>query len=196
MKKVEIIGYKRANLGKAYAKQLRAEGNVPCVVYGGSEQVHFYVPMILFRDLVYTPNSHIVDVNIEGDVRTCILQDVQFHPVSEYILHADFLELHKDKPVKIEIPVRFVGNAPGVVKGGKLVTKLRKVRVKGLPDNLPDFVDVDISNLDLGKAVKVKDIKIENVEILNSPLVTVATIETPRALRGVEEAATEEAEQA
>lgn len=191
MKKVEIIGYKRANLGKAYAKQLRSEGNVPCVVYGTSEQVHFYTPMILFRDLVYTPESHIVDVNIEGDVHTCILQDIQFHPVSEYILHADFLELHKDKPVKLEIPIKFVGNAPGVVKGGKLITKLRKVKIKALPDNLPDYIEVDISELDLGKSVKVRDIKAENVEILNSPLVTIATIETPRALRGAEGAAAE-----
>lgn len=186
MEKVEIIGYKRANLGKAYAKQLRNDGNVPCVVYGGSEQVHFYTPMILFRDLVYTPKNNIIDVNVEGEIHTCILQDVQFHPVSEYILHADFLELHKDKPVKLEIPIRLVGNAPGVVKGGKLVTKLRKVKIKGLPDNLPDFVDVDVSSLDLAKSVKVRDIKVENIEILNSPLVTVATIETPRALKGTE----------
>lgn len=187
MEKVEIIGYKRANLGKAYAKQLRNDGNVPCVVYGGSEQVHFYTPMILFRDLVYTPKNNIIDVNVEGEIYTCILQDVQFHPVSEYILHADFLELNKDKPVKLEIPIRLVGNAPGVVKGGKLVTKLRKVKIKGLPDNLPDFVDVDISSLDLAKPVKVRDIKAENIEILNSPLVTVATIEMPRALKGTEE---------
>jgi large subunit ribosomal protein L25 len=184
MKKIEIIGYNRANLGKQISNQLRLDGNVPCVVYGGKEQVHFYSPMILFKEIVYTPEAHIIDVNIEGDVRTCVIQEVQFHPVSEIILHADFLELHKDKPVKIEIPVKFVGKAPGLIKGGKLIPKLRKIKIKALPDNLPDYIEVNISELDLGKSVKVKDVKAENFEILSNPLVTIATIETPRALKG------------
>jgi large subunit ribosomal protein L25 len=186
MEKIEIIGYKRANLGKQESRQLREEGNVPCVVYGGKEQVHFYTPMILFKDIVYTPKAHIVDINIEGDVHTCVIQEVQFHPVSDVLVHADFLELHDEKPVKMEIPIKMVGNAPGVVKGGKLLAKLRKIKIKALPKNLPDFIEVDISGLDLGKSVKVRDIKIENYEILSSPLVTIATIETPRALRGQE----------
>lgn len=188
MKKIEIIGYKRANLGKQESKQLREDGNVPCVVYGGKEQVHFYTPMILFKDIVYTPEAHIVDINIEGDVHTCVLQDVQFHPVSDILLHADFLELHEDKPVKMEIPVKMVGTAPGLIKGGKLITKLRKIKIKALPENLPDFIEVDVSGLDLGKSAKVKDVKAQNFEILSNPLVTIATIETPRALRGVQEA--------
>jgi large subunit ribosomal protein L25 len=184
MKKIEIIGYNRANLGKQVSNQLRLDGNVPCVVYGGKEQVHFYSPMILFKDIVYTPEAHIIDVNIEGDVHTCVIQDVQFHPVSDIIMHADFLEVHEDKPVKIEIPVKFVGKAPGLIKGGKLIPKLRKIKIKALPDNLPDFIVVDISELDLGKSVKVKDVKAENFEILTNPLVTIATIEVPRALKG------------
>jgi large subunit ribosomal protein L25 len=191
MKKIEIIGYKRANLGKQESNQLRLEGNVPCVVYGGNEQVHFYMPMILFKDIVYTPEAHVIDVNIEGDVRLCVIQEVQFHPVSDIILHADFLELHDDKPVKIEVPVKFFGKAPGLIKGGKLITKLRQIKIKALPKNLPDYITVDISQLDLGKSIKVKDVKPENFEILNNPLVTIATIEIPRALKGTQQEAEE-----
>ena len=138
MKTQEIIGFKRANLGKAMVKELRAQSQVPCVLYGGQEQIHFSVPMILFRDLVYTPEAHIVDLNVEGDHYRCILQDAQFHPVNELILHADFLLLQEDKEVKIDVPVKFVGNAPGVQKGGKLTTKLRKIKIKSLPKHLPD----------------------------------------------------------
>jgi large subunit ribosomal protein L25 len=187
MKKIEIIGYKRANLGKQESSQLSRDGNVPCVVYGGKDQIHFYMPMILFKDIVYTHEAHIFEVNIEGDVRSCVIQEVQYHPVSEIILHADFLELHEDKPVKIEVPVRFVGKAPGVIKGGKLISKLRKIKIKALPKNLPDYIDVDISNIDLGKSIKIKEVKQENFEILNSHLVTIATVEIPRALKGTQQ---------
>jgi large subunit ribosomal protein L25 len=184
MKSLEIIGFKRANLGKAESRQLRLDGNVPSVLYGGEEQVHFYAPTFLFRDLVYTPEVHIVHLNIEGEEYDAILQDIQFHPVSETILHADFLLLQEDKPVKIEIPVKLKGNAPGVVKGGKLQLKLRTIKVKALPKNLPDHIEVDISKLELGKSVKVSAIDAGNLEILNNPLVTIATVEIPRALRG------------
>lgn len=184
MKNVEIIGYKRANLGKKESKDLRLEGNVPCVLYGGKEQVHFHSPMILFRDLVYTGDAHMVDLNIEGDKYSCILQDIQFHPVSEVILHADFLQMFDDKEVKMDIPVKFEGTAPGVIAGGKLISKLRKISVKALPANMPDFIPVDISKLALGKSVKVSEIKPENYEILNNPANTIATVEVPRALRG------------
>jgi large subunit ribosomal protein L25 len=184
MKSLEIIGFKRANLGKAESRQLRLDGNVPCVLYGGEDQIHFYVPTFLFRDLVYTPEVHVAKLNIEGDLYDAVLQEIQYHPVSEMILHADFLLLQDDKPVKLEIPVKLNGNAPGVVKGGKLQLKLRTIKVKALPKNLPDNIEVDISNLELGKSIKVGDVKVEGVEILNSPLVTIATVEIPRALRG------------
>ena len=184
MKTQEIIGYKRANLGKAQVNALRAEGQVPCVLYGGNEQIHFSVPMILFRDLVYTPEAHIVELNIEGDKHRCILQDVQFHPVNEIILHADFLLLNDQKEVKIDVPIKFKGNAPGVQKGGKLITKLRKIKIKSLPNKLPDYIEVDVSGLDLGKSVKVGDILTDQFTILNSPLVSIASVEVPRALRG------------
>jgi large subunit ribosomal protein L25 len=184
MKTVEIIGFKRANLGKKEAKRLRNEGNVPCVVYGGKEQFHFYAPMILFKDIVYTPDAHMIEVNIEGDIYKCILQDIQFHPVNEIILHADFLELQKGKELKMNIPVRLQGTAPGVIKGGKLYIKHRYLTVKALPENLPQYIDVDISKLQLGKAVKVGDLKTDKYQILLDAIKSVVSVEVPRALRG------------
>jgi large subunit ribosomal protein L25 len=189
MKSVEIIGFKRANLEKGDLNQIREEGNVPCVVYGPAikEQIHFYTPAILFKDLVYTPDVHIVDLNIEGEKMKAVLKDSQFHPVSEMMLHADFLAFSPDKPIKFEIPVEIVGTAPGVQKGGKLEFKTRRIAVKGLASNLPDKIKADVSNLDLGKSVRVGDIKAEGFEILTSPNVTIATIGIPRALRGKKE---------
>src|SRR6186997_3501286 len=123
MKTIEIIGYRRANLGKSGSQKLRDEGNVPCVLYGGDSQVHFHAPMILFRDLVYTNEAHFVHLNVEGEECRAILQEVQFHPVSEVILHADFLRISEDRKIKMSIPVRLAGTAPGVAKGGALVRK-------------------------------------------------------------------------
>jgi large subunit ribosomal protein L25 len=183
MKSIEIIGFKRANLGKTEAKQLREESYVPCVLYGNGEQVHFRAPMIMFRDLIYSPEVATVELNIEGTIYKAILQDAQFHPVNEVLLHADFLQLSDDKEVKMEIPVRFVGVSPGVLSGGKLVTKLRKLKVKALPANLPDFIDVDISDLELGRSVKVSKIKAQNYTILTNPSSPVATVAIPRALK-------------
>lgn len=184
MKTVEIVGFKRANLGKSDSKAVREKGNVPCVLYGGKEQIHFEVPAILFRDVVYTPNAHLVEVNIEGSKHLSILQEAQFHPVSDMLLHADFMEVSDKKAVKMEIPVKLTGSAAGVLKGGKLVQKLRKVKVKALPKDLPDFVELSVADLDLGKSIRVGDIPQQSYTILNSKLVTVATIEIPRALKG------------
>lgn len=184
MKSIEIIGYKRANLGKKETKAVRAEGLVPCVMYGGAEQRHFNVPYLLFRDLVYTPNAMMVDVNIEGTTFKCILQDMQFHPVNDSILHADFLELHEDRPVRMEIPVKLNGTAIGVAKGGKLSVRLPKLKVSALPKDMPDFVDIDVTDLDLGKSVKVSSIPAEGFTILNAPSTPVAGVVIPRALRG------------
>ena len=183
MRTVEIIGYKRANLGKQDAKRLRKEGNVPCVLYGGKEQVHFYAPMILFRELVYTPNAAFVKLNIEGDEYDAIMQDIQFHPVSEIILHVDFLQLFDDKPIKMNIPIKFHGTSPGIVKGGKLLVKLPYVKVKALPGNMPEVINMDVSNLDLGKSMKVGDIETKDFELLTSPRVTIASVAIPRVLK-------------
>jgi large subunit ribosomal protein L25 len=184
MKTVEIIGYNRANLGKAEAKRLRADGQVPCVLYGGSEQVHFYAPMILFREVIYTDQAHFVHLNIEGKEYNAILQAAQFHPVSEIILHVDFLQLFEGKSMKMLIPVHFEGVSPGVVKGGSLIKKRRHLMIKALPQFLPDFITVDISKLDFGRALKVGEIEENNFEILDSKIASVAVVEIPRALRG------------
>lgn len=184
MKKLEIVGYKRANLGKSESQAIRAEGNVPCVLYGGAEQVHFYAPIILFRDLLYTPDVYEVTLNIEGDEYRAILQETQFHPVSDMLLHADFLQIIDGKDLKVAVPVRLMGVAPGVQKGGKLVTLVRKLRVTGPAENIPDYIDVDVSALDLGKSVRVSQIKVEGIQLLESMSNPVATIEIPRSLRG------------
>lgn len=186
MKTLEVIGFKRANLDSASLSELRESGNVPCVVYGPGikEQIHFYSPIILFRDLIYTPEVHLVELNIEGTIIKAVLKDAQFHPVSELLLHADFVAYAEDKPIKFEIPVKVVGSSPGIAKGGKLELKTRVLKVKGLANDFPDFITVDISDLDLGKSFKVEDIKAEGFEILTSPNVSIVTIGIPRALRG------------
>lgn len=184
MKTVEIIGYHRANLGKAESKRLRAESYAPCVLYGGSEQIHFYSPMILFKDVLYTHEARFVELNIEGIKKTAIVQDAQFHPVSEMILHVDFLELNDKKPIKMNVPIRTMGNSPGVQNGGKLVMKLRHLTVKALPKDMPEYIDLDISGLKLGKSIKVGEVTHEGFEILNNPLVSIASVDIPRAMRG------------
>lgn len=186
MKTVEVIGYKRANLGKAESKRLRAESFVPCVMYGGKEQIHFYSPAILFRDVVYTADAHFVELNIEGDIHRAILQDIQFHPVSEALVHLDFLEIFKGKVVKMTIPVHLEGNAPGVQQGGKVLKKINYLTVSGLPKNMPDYIKADISNLEVGQAIKVRDVEVGEFEILTPERITLATLEIPRALRGKE----------
>mgnify|MGYP001270524154 FL=1 len=187
METIEIIGYKRANLGKKDSKKLREDGNVPCVIYGGDEQIHFHAPMILFRDLVYTPGANFVKLNIEGQEIDAILQDIQFHPVSEIILHADFLQLKDDKKIKMEIPVKIIGNSPGVQQGGKILMRIRKLSLMAYPKNMPSFVEVDISGLELGKSIKVEELLSEDYDILNSPLVSVVSVNIPRVKIEVQE---------
>ena len=190
MKTVEIIGYRRANLGKADSQRLREEGLVPCVLYGGNEQIHFYTPMILFRELVYTNEAHFVHINIEGEEAQAILQEVQFHPVSEVILHADFLRITEDRKVKMNIPVRLVGQAPGVAKGGTLVRKKASLKVYGFPKTMPDHIDVDVAELDFHHAIKVGDIKAEGLDFLDPKQSSIAVVEVPRAAKmAAEEAA-------
>jgi len=183
MKTVEIIGYKRANLGKADSQKLRDEGLVPCVLYGGNDQVHFYSPMVLFRELVYTNEAHFVHVNIEGLECQAILQEVQFHPVSEVILHADFLRISEDRKIKMNIPARLVGVAPGVSKGGALVQKRSSLKVYGFPKDMPDHIDVSVSEFDFHHAIKVGDIKVEGLDLLDPKQASVAVVEVPRSAK-------------
>ena len=188
MNTIEIIGYKRANLGKQAAKQLRAEANVPGVLYGGQEQIHFYTPMALLKDLVYTPQAHFILLNLEGSEYRCILQDIQFHPVSELILHVDFLQIFDDKKIKMDIPTVLVGDSPGVVKGGRLVNKMRRLPVSAYPQDMPDHIKVDVSTLDLGQMVRVRDIQAGHYKMLALPNTPLAVVEITRALRTAGEA--------
>jgi large subunit ribosomal protein L25 len=183
MKTVEIIGYRRANLGKTECSRLREEGSVPSVLYGGNEQVHFHAPLILFRDVVYTNEAHFVHLNIEGDECQAILKEVQFHPVSEMILHADFLRISEDRKIKMDIPARLIGKAPGVEKGGALVQKRSSLKVYGFPKDMPDHIDVDVNELDFHHAIKVGDVKMANLEFLDPKQASIAVVEVPRAAK-------------
>lgn len=183
MKTTEIVGFKRANLGKKEARELREQAMAPCVLYGGKEQVHFAVPMYLFRELIFTPDVYKITLNVEGEKHLAILQDVQYHPVSDIILHADFLQISDDKEIKVEIPVKFVGTAVGVTKGGKLVQKIRKIKVQGYADKIPDHVDIPVADLDLGKSIKIGHLKVDGFKILNNASLPIASVEIPRALR-------------
>ncbi len=189
MKTVEIIGYRRANLGKVGSQKVREEGYVPCVLYGGEKQVHFAAPVILFRDLVYTNEAHFVHLNIEGEECQAILQEVQFHPVSEIILHCDFLRISEDRKIKMLIPTRLIGQAPGVAKGGMLVRKRAALKVYGYPKDMPDHIDVDCSQLDFHHAVKVGDMNITGLEFLDPKAAAIAAVEVPRAAKMADETA-------
>ena len=152
MKSITINGSKRESVGKKSTKALRNAGQVPCVLYGGDNPVHFSAPELAFSKLVYTPNAHTVVIALEdGTTFNAILQDIQFHPVTDKILHIDFYQLFDDKAVTMEIPITFVGNSPGVRNGGVLRKNLRRLKVKALPGNLPDFIEADISELKIGK---------------------------------------------
>ena len=183
MKKTEIVGFKRANLGRSASNQLRAEGQVPCVLYGGKEQVSFYAPAYLFRPLIFTPDAYEVKLNIEGTEYAAILQARQFHPVNDILLHADFLEITPEKVIRIQVPIRLVGTAPGLNAGGKMQHKLRKLTVKGAVKDIPEYVDVDVSTLKLGQSVKVEVISLPGLEILDAASNPVATVVIPRAAK-------------
>jgi large subunit ribosomal protein L25 len=189
MKTIEIIGYRRASLGKNDSQKVREEGNVPCVLYGGDNQIHFYSPVILFRDLVYTNEGHFVHLNIEGEECQAIMQEVQFHPVSEIILHVDFLRISEDRKIKMDIPVRLVGQAPGVAKGGTLVRKRAALKVYAFAKDMPDHIDIDCSTLDFHHAIKVADVQIPNLELLDPKAAAIAAVEVPRAAKLAEESA-------
>ncbi len=181
MKTVSVSGSLRENVGKKDAKEKRKQGLVPCVMYGGEKQFHFYTHELAFRDLIYTPDSSLLKIEINGKSYDAIIQDLQFHPVTDRIIHADFLEISFDKPVKIDVPVKLEGDAPGLLQGGKLHLLLRKVRVKALPQDLPDFISVDISGMDIGDSVKVGSLQYKNLEFLNPPNSVVVIIKTTRA---------------
>jgi large subunit ribosomal protein L25 len=180
MKTVALTGELRSELGSKSSRALRNEGKVPCVLYGGSELVHFFIYSPDFKNLVYTPNMYKVQLTIEGKKYQAILQDMQFHPVNEAIIHADFLLVDDQKQVTVSIPVKVTGNSPGVRSGGKLIQKVQRLKVKGLISNIPDSVDVNIDTLDLGQSIKIKQISIPNIDILDSKDNAIVTVKMTR----------------
>jgi len=190
MKSIAISGSPRENVGKRDAKELRYEGRVPAVLYGGDTQTHFSVSAADLKPVIYTPEVHFIDLEVAGVKNQAIIQDAQFHPVTDQLLHIDFLQLDQSKPITIEIPVKLTGTSPGVKTGGKLVQKLRKLRVKGLPKDHLDTIDVSIEALEVGKSVKVNEISLPNLTITNSPEDTIVSVTTSRALRQAEQEAT------
>lgn len=169
MKTIEIKGSKRTELTKQSIKALRDNEQVPCVLYGNTEPVHFSAALADFKGLVYTPDVHMVNLNVEGKEYLCIMQDIQFHPVTDIIQHVDFLAVEASKPVTINIPVKLTGTSEGVKQGGKLVTKVRRLKVKALAADLPDYVTVDITPLNIGGNIRVRDLNANGVTFLDSP---------------------------
>ena len=189
MKSITIKGSKRESVGKVATKALRNADKVPCVLYGGDNPLHFSANELDFSKLVYTPNAHTVVLDINGDQKiNAILQDIQFHPVSDKILHVDFYQLSEDKEVNMEIPVVIEGSAPGVLlEGGTLEISKRKLKVRALPKNLPDFINVDISSLKLGNKILTADLESEDFSILHPENTVVCKVRTSRASMSLEE---------
>ncbi len=181
MKSITINGSQRESVGKKATKALRNAGQVPCVLYGGDQPVHFSAPELAFSKLVYTPNAHTVVIALDNGVTlNAVLQDIQFHPVTDRILHIDFYQLFEDKEIALNIPVQLVGNSKGVKNGGVLRKNNRKLRIKALPANLPDFIEIDITPLKIGDKVAVGDLPSEDYTFLHSDNTVVCQIKTAR----------------
>ncbi len=187
MKTIEIKGSFRTELGKKSSKQIRKTGSVPCVIYGKGENIHFNATELSFKNLIYTHEAHLVELNIDNNIYKAVLKDVQYHPVSDKILHADFIRVFDDKPVIINVPVRVSGDSVGVIAGGKLNIKKRNLKVKGLPNDLPEYLNIDITNLKIHDSVKVGDISYDKIELLDPKKLMVLTIATSRVAQKGEE---------
>ncbi|MCS7078249.1 MAG: 50S ribosomal protein L25/general stress protein Ctc [Bacteroidia bacterium] len=182
MEVLSITGTLRGT-GKKDAKAVRSQGNVPCVIYGVRPQpIHFSTHRLNFREIVYTPNVKFVDIHIDNQTMRTILKEVQFHPVTNEIIHADFLEISENKKITMEIPVSFTGRSVGVSKGGKLLPKMRKLKIKALPKDMPSTINIDITDLDVGKSIRIGDIKAENIEILHNKSIPVVSVIATRAM--------------
>ena len=188
MKSITINGLKRESVGKVATKALRNAGKVPCVVYGGDTPIHFSADEIAFKDLVYTPDVHTVVIALEDGTKVeCILQDIQFHPVNDKIIHIDFYQIFDDKEVTMEIPVRIVGNSKGVRNGGVLRIVNRKLRVKALPKNLPDFTEADITEMRIGNKMYITEIEQDKFKIMHGENTVICQVRTSRTVIADEE---------
>jgi large subunit ribosomal protein L25 len=197
MKVIALKGDPREGLGKSATKKVRSEGKVPCVIYGKGENHHFSVYQADFRNLIYTPNTYLVQVTVGDMVKLAKVQELQYHPVSEDIIHADFYEVDAATPISIAVPVKVVGSSPGVIGGGKLQVKIKKLMVSGLISDLPEFIEVSLDTLEIGKSVKVGEISVDKLTLLDSPNNSIVSCIVTRAAKSAgldgEEEATEEA---
>jgi large subunit ribosomal protein L25 len=187
MKTIEITGSLRSELGKKDTKNIRKEGNVPCVIYGKEKNIHFFAHENSFRKLVYTHEAHLVHLVLDGQKYAAVLHDMQFHPVTDRILHADFMLVFEDKPVVINVPVTITGDSTGVKAGGKLIVKRRNLKVKGLAKDLPEFLPVDITELKIHQSVKVGELSYPKIELLDPKIATVVSVATSRVALKTEE---------
>ncbi len=190
MKSVKIEGQTRSEHGKGATRRLRSEGKVPCVIYGGEKEIHFSAPLLAFRPLVYTPEFQLAEITVDGAMYRCILKDKQFDVVTDSLSHVDFLELVENKKVTANLPLKYVGQPAGVKAGGRLETKMKTLKVRALPKDLRENIEVDITNLELNGNMRVFDVKADNMEIMNSPRIPIASIVMTRQLK---QEATEEA---
>ena len=181
MQSITIKGSQRESVGKAASKALRNAGQVPCVLYGGDNVLHFSAPELAFKNIVYTPNVYTAAIELNGKTYNAILQDIQFDPVSDKIIHIDFYQLHKDKEITIEVPIQIEGTSPGIMAGGTLRIVNRKLKVKALPDNLPDFVPVDISGLEMGNKLYVTKLAQDKYKIMHPDNTVVCQVRVSRA---------------
>lgn len=192
MNSVSLSGSLRENVGKKDAKALRKNGQVPCVIYGNNiEQVKFYTDARSFKKILYTPETLIIDFEINGTVYHTILQDIQYHPVTDEVLHADFLDVNEDNPITVTLPIRTEGTSPGVMRGGRLNKNLAKLKVRGIVNDLPDNITLDISKLNLNQSIKVKDITLDKIEVLVPSNTIIVDVKAPRNAN-VEETSEEE----
>jgi len=190
MKSITIKGSERESVGKAATRTIRNAGMVPCVLYGGDQPVHFNAEEIAFKNLVYTPNVHTVVIELPGASYNAILQDIQFHPVTDKILHIDFYQLHDDKEITMDVPVKITGTSPGVLGGGVLRVNQRKLKVRALPANLPDFVEANISELEMGNKLYITKLVQDNFKLLQPDNTVVAQVRISRAaMKAAQEAA-------
>ena len=183
MNTITIEGQLRTDFGKAATRQLRSEEKVPGVIYGGAKEINFSAPATAFKSLVYTPDFMLAKLNIDGTAYRCVLKDLQFNKVTDQLIHVDFLELVEDKKVTVTLPLKFKGVPAGVKAGGKMVTKIKSLKVKTLPKYLLEHIDIEISHLELNDNLRVQDVKVENMEVLNSPRIPIASVTLTRQLK-------------
>jgi large subunit ribosomal protein L25 len=195
MKTIAIKGDVRESLGKSATKAVRAKGQVPCVLYGHSENVHFTVYEADFKNLVYTPNTYLVRLDIAGNQVIAKLKDIQFHPTSEAIIHADFYAMDLTNPVHLKLPIRVTGNSPGVREGGKLQIKIRKLAVTGLIQDFPDDIEVNIDTIEIGKSVRVRDLSVPKITLTDTPENSVVSVVVTRAAQSALAGEEEEGEE-